>query len=105
MKVNLEEVKNNVQNALSKTSGIFDFAEINFHLKSVLNKIEEKQLKEQRKNRNETVSNNMIMKNGQLMTPNQAKNLISKIDKLIELEQKKIENPKGKETEQKTLLD
>lgn len=105
MKINLEDIKQNIQKSLMQTSGTFEFAEINFHLKTILNKIEEKQLREQRKNKLETISNNMILNNGQLMTPDQAKNAITKIDRLIELEQKKLDVSQQKEIENKTLID
>ena len=44
MKVNLNEIKNYISMALSGTSGDFQMAEINFYLKTALQKIEQKQI-------------------------------------------------------------
>lgn len=104
MKVNLNEIKNYISMALSETSRDFQMAEINFYLKTALQKIEQKQIKENKKS--EFVSSNMVLKNGTLINPIDAKKAISKIDELINFEQNKINSSFIKQDKEiKTIID
>lgn len=106
MQNKITEIKMMLKNALQEMPKNFDFSEINFYVQTALQKIEQKEKKEIRKNKNEIISSNLILQNGTLISPQEAKLAIEKIDELIAFEQKKIQSNKAiVETPQKTLID
>ena len=92
MKINL--LKEYLIKAIQNTPDDFALQDIRMHLKSAFLKLEQL---EKKKNKKEPVqSNNLILNNGILMTPQTAKNTLKLIDQLINLENSKIQEFKNK---------
>jgi len=93
MKKNYKQIKENIAKVMSDVRSHYDLSEAMFHLSAALSFIEQKENKEIRKKSNTIESsNNWILNNGKIMNPEVAKNMVNQIDKLIEFENKKLQN-------------
>ena len=96
MKTNMKEIRQHISEILSQTSNNFEFSEINFYLKTALNKIEEKEKREIRKNKNQNLQTSNSLQNISPVNQKQAKALLNKIDELIAFEQNKLSSQIGR---------
>jgi hypothetical protein len=93
MKKNYKQIKENIAKVMSDVRSHYDLSEAMFHLSAALSFIEQRENKEiRRKSNTIESSNNWILNNGKIMNPEVAKNMVNQIDKLIEFENKKLQN-------------
>jgi hypothetical protein len=95
---------------MSDVRSHYDLSEAMFHLSAALSFIEQRENKEiRRKSNTLESSNNWILNNGRIMNPEVAKKMVNQIDKLIEFENKKLQNFTTTNTqndnEEMTLID
>lgn len=91
MKTNF--LKEILQKAIQIAPEDFALSEVRMHLKFALSKLEQIEQKNKNSNSNSN-SNNWILSNGMLMHPVEAKKALKAIDKLIDIENNKIEEIK-----------
>ena len=88
MKKNYKQIKENIARVMSDVKSHYDLSEAMFHLSAALSFIEQRENKEIRRKSNALESsNNWILNN-----PEAAKKMVNQIDKLIEFENKKLQN-------------
>lgn len=93
MKKNYKQIKENIARVMSDVKSHYDLSEAMFHLSAALSFIEQRENKEIRRKSNALESsNNWILNNGKIMSPEAAKKMVNQIDKLIEFENKKLQN-------------
>ena len=108
MKKNYKDIKENIVKIMSEVKRHYDLSEAMFHLSSALSLIEQREKKELKRKANALESsNNWILNNGKVINPNVAKKMIAQIDKLMELENKKIQGTTDiqQDSEEQTLID
>jgi hypothetical protein len=110
MKKNYKQIKENIAKVMSDVRSHYDLSEAMFHLSAALSFIEQRENKEiRRKSNTLESSNNWILNNGRIMNPEVAKKMVNQIDKLIEFENKKLQNFTTTNTqndnEEMTLID
>jgi hypothetical protein len=111
MKKNYKQIKENIARVMSDVKSHYDLSEAMFHLSAALSFIEQRENKEIRRKSNALESsNNWILNNGKIMNPEVAKKMVNQIDKLIEFENKKLQNfttttATQNDSEETTLID
>lgn len=91
MKNNTEETKVYLLKALQSLPNDFALSEARFHLKTALNQIESVEAKRIKRESQQSMNNNWVVANGQLMSPDMAKKAVSQIDAMIKAENTRLE--------------
>jgi hypothetical protein len=107
MKKDYQKIKEAIANVIGLVKDNYDLSEIKQYMNIALSSLEKKEKKDFRKTQNLESSNNWVLKNGQIMSPENAKKLVAQIDKLIELENKKMKSSlqDSDDSEETTLID
>lgn len=107
MKKDYESMKSEIASALGKASKHYDMSEACFHLRAALSIVEQREKKEARRARSVDESGRMLLPSVSPISPQQAKDALSGIDRMIEEESRRLRGMKtgGEAQQDRTIID